>query len=156
MAAFTDTAENKIIDWFFRGQAIGITGASAAAGTGPTSLYIGLLTANPTDSTAGTEVTGNAYARVTVASSLANWAGTQAAASTTASTGNTGTTSNNNVITFPTPTPAGWGTVTAVGIYDAASGGTLLIYSALTVSKTINAGDSVTFPAGSLTFQLDN
>lgn len=156
MAAFTDTAENKIIDWLFRAQAIGITGASAAAGTGPTSLYIGLLTANPTDSTAGTEVSGNAYARVTVASSLANWAGTQAAASTTASSGTSGTTSNNNVITFPTPTPSGWGTVTGVGIYDATTGGNLLIYSALTVSKVINAGDAVTFPAASLSFQLDN
>lgn len=156
MAAFTDTAENKLIDWLFRGQAIGLAGASAAAGTGPTSLYIGLLTANPTDATAGTEVSGNAYARVAVTSSLANWAGTQAAASTTASTGTSGTTSNNAVITFPTPTPSGWGVVTGVGIYDSASAGSLLIYSALTVSKTINAGDSVTFPAGSLTFQIDN
>ncbi len=156
MAAFTDTAENKIIDWLFRGQAIGIAGATAAAGTGPANLYIGLLTATPTDSTAGTEVTGNAYARVAVASSLVNWAGTQAAASTVASSGTGGQTSNNGVITFPTPTPAGWGTVTAVGIYDSASGGALLIYSALTASKVINAGDSVTFPAASLTFQLDN
>lgn len=156
MPAFSDTAENKIIDWLFRGQAIGITGASAAAGTGPTNLYIGLLTANPTDSTAGTEVTGNAYARVTVASSMANWAGTQGAGTTVASSGSSGTTSNNAVVTFPTPTPSGWGVVTGVGIYDAVSGGNLLIYSALTVSKTINPGDAVTFPAASLSFQLDN
>ena len=114
------------------------------------------MTAAPTDSTAGTEVTGNAYARVSVASSLANWAGTQSAASTTVSTGTGGTTSNNGVITFPTPTPSGWGTVVAVGIYDASSGGNLLIYSALTTSKTINPGDAVTFPAASLTFQIDN
>lgn len=156
MAAFSDTAENKILDWFFRAQAIGITGASAAAGTGPANLYIGLLTATPTDNTAGTEVTGNAYARVTVASSLANWAGTQGAATTVASSGTSGTTSNNNVLTYPTPTPAGWGTVVAVAIYDAVTGGNLLIYSALTASKVINVGDTVTFPAASLTFQLDN
>lgn len=156
MSSFTDFAENKLIDWFFRAQAIGITGASAAAGTGPTALFIGLLTANPTDSTAGTEVSGNAYARVSVTSNLTNWAGTQAPASTTASSGNTGTTSNNGVITFPTPTPSGWGTVTGVGIYDATSAGNLLIYAALTASKVINAGDSVTFPAASLAFQIDN
>lgn len=156
MPAFTDTAENKIIDWLFRGQAIGITGASAAAGTGPTNLYIGLLTVNPTDNTPGTEVTGNGYARVAVASTMANWAGTQAAASTVASTGSSGTTSNNTVISFATPTPAGWATVTGVGVYDAATAGNLLIYSALIASKVINAGDSVTFPAASLTFQLDN
>lgn len=156
MAAMSDFMENKLIDWFFRAQAIGITGASAAAGTGPTSLYVGLFTANPTDTGGGTEVTGNAYARVTVTSSLANWAGTQAAASTVASSGSSGTTSNNGVITFPTPTPSGWGTVTGVGIFDATSGGNLLIWAALTTSKTINAGDSVTFPAASLTFQIDN
>lgn len=156
MAAMSDFLENKLIDFLFRGQALGITGASAAAGTGPTSLYVGLYTANPTDVAGGTEVTGNAYARVTVASAMANWAGTQAAASTTASSGNTGTTSNNGVITFPTPTPAGWGTVTGMGIFDAASGGNLLIWSALTSSKVINAGDAVTFPAASLSFQVDN
>jgi hypothetical protein len=87
------------------------------------------------------------------------WAGTQSAGSTTASTGNTGTTSNNGILTFPTPTPAGWGTVTGVAIYAHATSVTLadmLIWSALTTSKVINLNDSVTFPAGSLTFQIDN
>jgi hypothetical protein len=156
MAAFTDFSENKIIDWFFRAQALGITGASAAAGTGPTTLWIGLLTATPTDATAGTEVTGGSYARQAVTSSLTAWAGTQAAASTTASTGTSATTSNNNVITFPVPT-ANWGVVAGMGIYDAVTGGNLCIYNALTVSKTINNADAApTFPAGSLTFTLDN
>lgn len=156
MAAWADFAENKLIDWFFRAQAVGITGASAGAGTGPTALFIGLLTVAPTDSTAGTEVSGNAYARVSVTSNLTNWAGTQAAASTTASSGTTGTTSNNGIITFPTPTPSGWGTVVAVGIYDALTVGNLLMYSALTANKVINASDLVTFPAAALTFQWDN
>lgn len=156
MAALSDFMENKIIDWLLRAQAIGITGASAAAGTGPVTLFVGLLTTVPTDSTAGTEVSSNAYARVAVTSSLANWAGTQAAASTLVSTGTTGTTSNNAVITFPTPSPSGWGSVVAMGLYDAASAGNLLIYSALATSKTINSGDAVTFPAASLTVQIDN
>lgn len=156
MSAMSDFLENKLIDWFFRAQAIGITGATAAAATGPANLYIGLFTANPTDAAGGTEVTGNAYARVAVASSLANWAGTQAAASTVASSGATGTTSNNAAVTYPTPTPAGWGTVTGVGIFDAAAAGNLLIWAPLTVSKTINVGDSVSFPAAALSFQIDN
>lgn len=157
MAAMTDFLENKIIDWLFRAQAIGITGATAAAGSGPANLYVGLLTVLPTDATGGTEVTGNAYARVTVVSSATAWAATNGATTTTnPSTGTSGTTSNNAILTFPTPTPAGWGTVVAVGIWDAATGGNLLIYSALTVSKTINAGDSVTFPISALTFQIDN
>lgn len=154
-AALSDYAENKLVDWFFRAQAIGITGASAAAGTGPTTLYIGLFTVAPTDSTSGTEVSGGSYARVSVTSSLANWAGTQAAASTTASTGTSGTTSNNNVITFPTPS-AGWGTVVSACASDASSAGNQLFCMALTSSQTINTGNTVTFPAGTLTFQFDN
>lgn len=156
MVAMSDTLENRLIDFFFRGQALGVTGASAAAGTGPTTLHVGLFTANPTDTGGGTEVAGNAYARVAVTSNLTNWAGTQGAGTTVASTGTSGTTSNNGVITFPTPTPAGWGTVTGFGIFDAATGGNLLFWAALTASKVINAGDPVTFPAGSLTVQIDN
>lgn len=156
MAAFSDFAENKLIDFLFRAQALGITGATAAAGTGPATLYVALLTAAPSDTGGGTEVSGNAYARVAVTSSLANWAGTQSAGSTTASSGTSGTTSNNAAVTFPTPTPAGWGIVTHAAIYDAATAGNLIAWGALTASKTINADDAVSFPAGTLQFQLDN
>lgn len=146
MGAKTDYFENKLIDQIFRGQAY----------TFPSTLYVGLLTAAPSDSAAGTEVTGGSYARVGVAGSLANWSGTQAAASTTASSGTGGTTSNNIALTFPAPT-ANWGVVTHFGIYDAASGGNLLIYGTLTASKTINNGDAApSFPVGTLTYQEDN
>jgi hypothetical protein len=156
MAAMTDYLENKLIDWFFRAQAIGITGATAAAGTGPTSLYFGLLTAAPSDTGGGTEVSGGSYARVTVASSLANYAGTQSSGSTAASSGSGGLTSNNGTITFPAPS-ANWGSVTHFGVFDASSGGNLLIHGALTVAKTINNGDAApSFAAAAFTFQLDN
>lgn len=152
----TDFLENKLIDFLFRGQALGITGASAAAGSGPTSLYLALYTSTPTDSTAGTEVSGGSYARVAVSSTLANWAGTQAAASTSASSGTSGTTSNNGTITFPAPT-ANWGTITGFGILDASTGGNLMLYGALTTSKTVNNGDAApSFAAAALTFQIDN
>lgn len=88
-------------------------------------------------------------------SGLTAWAGTQAAGSTTASTGTGGTTSNNSAINFPTPT-AGWGTVTHFGVYDAATNGNLLFYAALTVAKTVNTSDTVSFAAGALTLQIDN
>jgi hypothetical protein len=145
MSALSNYAENKVVDALMRGQ------------TFPTiaNTYVGLLTAAPNDAGGGTEVSGGSYARVAVASSLANWAGTQAAASTTASSGTGGTTSNNGAISFPTPS-AGWGTVTHVGVYDASTSGNLLWYTALGVSKTINSGDTVSFPAASLTFQIDN
>lgn len=145
MAAMSDYLENKIIDWLFRGQAF----------TPPTTLHVGLLTSAPSDTGGGTEITGNAYTRVAVSSSLANWAGTQSAASTVASTGATGTTSNNGVIAFPTPI-ASWGTVGFFGVYDAASVGNLLFYGALNNAKTINVGDDVRFPISSLSVQIDN
>lgn len=156
MASLSDFAENKLIDFLFRGQALGITGATAGAGTGPATIYVALYTANPTDSTAGTEVSGGSYARVAVASSLANWAGTQGAGTTTVSTGSSGTTSNNNAITFPAPT-ANWGVITGAALCDSSSGGNILAFGALTVNKTVNNGDAApSFPAGSLTFQIDN
>lgn len=156
MAAMSDFLENKLIDWLLRAQAIGITGASAAAGTGPTSVYVALLTAAPSDTGGGTEVTGGSYARVAVVSSLANWAGTQSAGSTSVSSGTTGTTSNNGAITFPAPT-ANWGVVTHIAIYDASSSGNLLFWGALSVSKTVNNGDAApSFAAAALSIQLDN
>jgi hypothetical protein len=145
MAAMTDYLENKLIDELFRGQAY----------TFPAGLHVGLLTAAPSDTGGGTEVSGNAYARQNLAPSLTNWAGTQGATTTTASTGNSGTTSNNVAITFPTPT-ASWGTVTHFGVWDASTSGNLLVYGALNIAKTINQGDTVTFPISSLSFQIDN
>lgn len=139
MSAMSDYLENKLIDQLFRAQSAPTT----------TTLYVGLLTAAPSDSGGGTEVSGGSYGRVAVTSSLANWAGTQSAGSTVASSGSSGQTSNNGAITFPTPT-AGWGTVTHFGIYDAATGGNLLFWGALTIAKTVNQADTVTFPAASL------
>ena len=145
-AALSDFAENKIVDAVLRGQTLGA----------PATGYVALYTACPTDSTAGTEVTGGSYARVAITSSLANWAGTQSAGSTTASSGTGGTTSNNGTITFPAPT-ANWGVVTCWGVLDASTAGNLWIYSALTVNKTINNGDAApSFAAGAATFQIDN
>lgn len=139
MSAMSDFLENSLVDQIFRGQ------------TAPTTstLYIGLYTAAPSDTGGGTELSGSGYARVSVTSSLANWAGTQSTGSTTASSGTGGATSNNTAITFPEPT-SGWGQVQAFGVFDAATGGNLLFHGSLTINKTINEGDTVTFPAGSL------
>lgn len=143
--ALSDYLENKLTDHVFRGQAY----------TAPSTIYVALFTSACSDSAAGTEVSGGSYARPGLAASLVNWAGTQAAASTTASSGTSGTTSNNAAITFATPS-AGWGTVTHVGLMDAVTSGNLLVCTPLTTSKTINSGDAVAFPAASLTNQIDN
>lgn len=140
MSAMSDYLENKLVDLTLRGQAF----------TAPATLYVSLHTTATTDAGGGTEVSGGSYARVAVTASLANFAGTQAAASTTASSGTGGVTSNNGSITFPAPT-ANWGTVTHFGIWDASTAGNLLFHGALTTSKTVNNGDAApSFAAAAL------
>jgi hypothetical protein len=145
--AFSDYVENKIVDLLVRGQAF----------TAPATVYVGLSTgAGCTDATYANEVANsNGYARVKVAAgatqALTDWLSTQG--NTAASTGTTGLTSNNTVITFPTPTGAGWGTVTYWFLADSGTygAGNLLLCDDLAVSKTINAGDTVSFASGALT-----
>jgi hypothetical protein len=141
--ALSDYAENATVDALFRGQSLGA----------PATLYFGLSTTACSDSSFGTEVTGGSYARKDVTASLANFAGTQSAGSTTASTGTGGQTSNNAAITFVTPT-AGWGTVTHWFIADASTSGNIWICDDLTTSKTINSGDSVSFAIAAMTITL--
>ncbi|GIK83028.1 MAG: hypothetical protein BroJett024_41330 [Alphaproteobacteria bacterium] len=140
--ALTDSAENAIVDAVLRGQALGA----------PATFYVALDTTACSDSAAGTEVTGGSYARVAVTSSLANWAGTQSAGSTTASSGTGGQTSNNAVITFPAPT-ANWGSVGWFRLVSASTGGTTWFCQALTTAKTVNNGDAApSFAIGAMTF----
>lgn len=110
------------------------------------------------------EVSGGSYARVAMAAgaaqALADFAGTQSAASTTSSTGTGGTTSNNAAVTFPAPT-ANWATggvqIGILGVYDALTTGNLLAWSAITVPKTINNADPApSIAISAFTFQVDN
>jgi hypothetical protein len=146
MAGISDYLENKLIDFLFRAQSY----------SPPATLYFGLLTAAPSDTGGGTEVSGGAYARVGVTASLANFAGTQSAGSTSASSGTGGQTSNNGAITFPSPSGANWGSVTHMGLYDASTSGNLLAWVALTTPKTVNDGDAApSFAAAAFTFTID-
>jgi hypothetical protein len=103
------------------------------APTGP--MKLALETATGTNSAAGTEVTGGSYARQTI---------TFAAASA-------GSASNSNAITF-TAMPAA--TVTGVEIYDSNGTPRRAWVGALTASKTVAAGDSLSFAISSVTITL--
>lgn len=142
MPGLSNYLQNKLIDRLFRGQTY----------TFPTTLYVGLFTNTPT-AAGGTEITGGSYTRSAVIANLVNWSGTQASGSVLTSSGTTGTTSNNGNIYFLAPT-ANWGTVAYFGIFDSASGGNLLFYGPLNLSRTIQTGDLVTFPAASLVVQM--
>ena len=143
--SFTDYLENKLADHLFRTTTF----------TQPTVLAVSLHTGACSDSSAGTEVTGGSYARVSLNPSNTNWKGTHGTTTGTSS-GTGGTISNAVAVTFPAPT-ASWGVVTHFAIFDAATAGNMLVCQALTVSKTINNGDAApSFAVDALTVQIDN
>lgn len=147
MSSLTNYAENKIIDALFRAQPLGA----------PATWYVGVMS-DVADAEAGTltEITGGGYARVAVTASLAAWAGTQAAGSTTASSGTNGTTSNNAAITFPPPTGNWSAQATHLALFDASSGGNAWAIGTLAAPKTVNNGDPApSFSAAALTFALN-
>ena len=143
MSAMSDYLENKLVDHILRNTAF----------TMPTTIYVGLYTAAPSDAGGGTEVTGGSYARVQVGPSVSAWLSTNGTTSG-ASSGTGGVTSNAADITFPAPS-ANWGVVTHFGIFDAITTGNLIMWAALTASKTVNSGDAAPkFLAGALTVTL--
>ena len=130
MAGFTNYTEDLVLDWLL----------TAGAATRPTSWYAGLYTVAPTDTGGGTQVSGGSYART---------AGTFTISGTSPSTA-----ANSAAIEFPEAT-ASWGTVVAVGIFDASTAGNLLAYANLGTSASITTGDVLRFNAGALTVTLD-
>jgi len=131
--------ENKLIDHLFRG----------ATFAKPAALWIALFTGAPSDAGGGTEVTGGAYARVALAPSDTNWRPTQGGAGG-ASSGTGGLTSNAVAVVFPEPT-LDWGTLSHFAIFDAPTGGNLLVWDALLLPRVIIAGDpGPTFPVDAL------
>lgn len=96
-------------------------------------FYVGLHTTDPADDNSGTECAGATYAR-------------QAATFTRSGD----TISNSGVVTYPESTDS-WGTLTHFAVYDAVSGGNQLWNGTLTASKTVEAGETLTFPIGNLT-----
>ena len=110
---------------------------TATSVTRPTAWYVALFTSNPDEDASGTEVSGGAYVRQSVAFTVS---------------GNTA--SNSAAIEFPTAT-ASYGTVTHIGVFDASSGGNLIAYAALTTSKAIDTGDVMRINSSDLDVTLD-
>jgi hypothetical protein len=131
--SMTDYLENKILE-----HSLGKTSFSMPAG-----CYIALFTASPTDAGGGTEVStaSTGYARQQVLA--AGWG---------SATG--GSITNAADITFPVAT-ASWNTITAIGIFDAVSGGNMLWWGTLGTSKAIAQNDQFKIAASNLTITLD-
>lgn len=133
--SFSDFLEDELLDQIF----------GALAYAAPATLYVALSTTTPSDDgTNFTEPSGNAYARVSVTNNKTTW-----------NTASGGAVDNAIEIAFPQATPAGWGTVTHFGVYDALTVGNQLAWGALTASKVIDALDTAKFAAGDLDATLD-
>jgi hypothetical protein len=145
MSGFSNYLRNKLIDWYMRDQ----------THLPPANFYVDLCSTAPTAGSPGVSLSGTGYARQAVAKGLANWAGTQADASTTASSGTTGVTSNNAAVNFGTAGSA-WGTASHWQVWDALTGGNLLFWgeivngAGVATPRVINSSDPVSFPASAL------
>ena len=125
----SDYLEQKILDDIYR----------LSAFTKPTSLYVALFTADPGETGASNEVSGNAYARVQVTNDSSTWSRSGSVIS------------NVGAITFTAPTPASWGTVTHFGMFDAATSGNYWGGAALATPRATSIGVAVSFAIGALT-----
>ena len=106
--------------------------------TSPTTVYLALYTSNPMPANSGTEVSGGSYARQAI-----SWA-----------TVSGETTSNNANITFPTAT-GNWGAITYWALFDASTSGNLLMFAPVSVTVTVNSGQSYpVITAGELVMSL--
>ena len=127
MAEMSNYLENALINGTLR----------ATTYTAPTTIYVALYTSDPTDADTGTEVSGGAYARQSVAFGAPS----------------NGTSVNSADVTFPQAT-ASWGTVGWLGLRDASTGGNLLYHTPLTTAKAIDTDDIFKIAAGNLSVTL--
>lgn len=110
---------------------------TATSVTRPTAWYLALYTDSPGEGNTGTEVSGGSYARQSGAFTV---------------TGNTAT--NSAAVEWPAAT-ADWGVITHMAVFDAETGGNMMIYGALNTAKDIATGDILRLPIGELSITLD-
>ena len=125
--------ENELLDHLF--------GCGSKNYIPPSNIYLALSTADPGESGATiSEPSGGGYVRVSTNNST--WG-----------TATSGSLSNSVSIDFPEATSS-WGTITHFALYDAASGGNMLAYGALTSSQSVTVGKTVRFGTDALTVSL--
>jgi hypothetical protein len=152
--AASNYLENKLLDHTLRYSAAPYVGENTVycalfAGAFDPTVQTALESGTSSTSGAGNwgryEIVGNAYERraITFGTPAAN-----------------GSISNTVTITFPVATgdynntATSGSTVTALAIMDAPTGGNVLFYGALTVSKQVSSGDQFTISQTNLTVQL--
>jgi len=127
MSEMSNYLETKILDYVLRDT----------ADWAPTTVYLALHTADPAEDGSGAEVSGGSYARQACAFDPAHATG-----------GNTANTAAESFTGMPACT-VGW-----IGIWDHASAGNLLFYTAVDASKAVGSGDTISVAAGAVTVTL--
>lgn len=100
-----------------------------------TPIKLGLVTAEGSDSVAGTEVSGGSYSRKTITWNPASG----------------GSINNAAQVDFHNMPAC---TVVGIELWDSSGTPVRLAYGSLTASKTLASGDTLTFPAASVTITL--
>jgi hypothetical protein len=142
----TDYALNRIMDAAYRGQAI----------AWPATRWAALFTTMPTAAGGGVELATVDVGRVAIASSLANWSGTQGAGTTVASSGSTGLISNNIDVEFAAELTVAVAGVVGWGLFDAAAAGNLWDFGYIIdadgnpISRSWSIGDELLFGPGTM------
>lgn len=128
--SLTNYGEGKLLGHLF----------GATTYTPPATWYVGLFSAAPTDSTAGTELTGGGYARGSAANNTTNFPAANP------------TITGADITLF---TSSGTHNAVALGLFDAVTAGNLVAYAVLDTPKAIANLDVVRIVAGQLSIALD-
>lgn len=128
MSKFSNYLETELINHVLRN----------ATYTSPTTVYVALHSADPTDDGSGAELAvANNYARIAMAFDAPS----------------NGVTQNTALVTF-TATGGDWLSATHFAVWDASVAGNMLFYGALDTARLATDGDSLKFTAGTLTVTL--
>lgn len=148
MSQATNYVEDKVLNAITSNGSVNFATGGVVLGSG---TYIGLFTGAPTDSGGGTEVVSSStgYTRVQTGSAISG-GGLQGKFNNVSG----GTISNDAEIIWELST-ADWGNITAVGLFDSATGGNLLVYGNLSSTVEMLNGDTFKIPLGGFTVSMD-
>lgn len=131
MSALSNYLEERIVEHFLRNNAV----------SSPATVYLALFESDPNEDASGTETSYANYARQATA-----WTAMDAQ----------GQTKNSGAIAFPANGNASASvTATHAALFDAASGGNMLLHGPLSSPKTLAVGDVLSFQANALALTLD-
>lgn len=138
MAGKSQYLENALLNW--------MKGSTFPAA--PATVYVALFTTAPTNDAGASavEVSGSNYGRAAITTTT-GWSAISGAPAAP------GQISNGGIVTFATPSGS-WGTIVAIGIYDAITTGNLLYWNSIT-SQAIASGVVASFAIGALVITDD-